>query len=27
VDEGYEPTIPALSVSRDDGLIIREILL
>jgi len=26
VDEGYEPTIPALSVSRDDGLIIREIL-
>jgi len=26
VDEGYEPTIPALSVSRDDGLIIKEIL-
>ena len=26
VDKGYEPTIPALSVSRDDGLIIREIL-
>jgi len=26
VDEGYEPTIPALSVSRDDGLVIREIL-
>jgi len=26
VDVGYEPTIPALSVSRDDGLIIREIL-
>ena len=26
VDEGYEPTIPTLSVSRDDGLIIREIL-
>jgi len=26
VDEGYEPTIPALSVSRDVGLIIREIL-
>jgi len=26
VDEGYEPTIPALSLSRDDGLIIREIL-
>ncbi len=26
VGEGYEPTIPALSVSRDDGLIIREIL-
>jgi len=26
VNEGYEPTIPALSVSRDDGLIIREIL-
>jgi len=26
VVEGYEPTIPALSVSRDDGLIIREIL-
>jgi len=26
VDELYEPTIPALSVSRDDGLIIREIL-
>jgi minor extracellular serine protease Vpr len=26
VDDGYEPTIPALSVSRDDGLIIREIL-
>jgi len=25
VDKGYEPTIPALSVSRDDGLIIREI--
>jgi len=26
VDDGYEPTIPALSVSRDDGLIIKEIL-
>jgi len=26
VDEGYEPTIPALSVSRNDGLIIKEIL-
>ena len=26
VDEGYKPTIPTLSVSRDDGLIIREIL-
>jgi len=26
VSEGYEPTIPALSVSRDDGLIIKEIL-
>jgi len=26
VDKGYEPTIPALSVSRDDGLIIKEIL-
>jgi len=26
VDEGYEPTIPTLSVSRDDGLIIKEIL-
>lgn len=26
VDEGYEPTIPTLSVSRDDGLVIREIL-
>jgi len=26
VDEGYEPIIPALSVSRDDGLIIKEIL-
>jgi len=26
VDEGYEPTIPALSLSRDDGLVIREIL-
>jgi len=26
VDEGYEPTIPALSASRDDGLIIKEIL-
>jgi len=26
VDEGYEPTIPALSVSRDDGLIIKKIL-
>jgi len=26
VNEGYEPTIPALSVSRDDGLIIKEIL-
>ena len=26
VDEGYEPTIPALSVSRDDGLLIKEIL-
>jgi len=26
VDEGYEPTIPALSLSRDDGLLIREIL-
>jgi len=26
VDEGYEPTIPALSVSRDDVLIIKEIL-
>jgi minor extracellular serine protease Vpr len=26
VDEGYKPTIPALSVSRDDGLIIKEIL-
>jgi len=26
VDEGYEPTIPALSVSRYDVLIIREIL-
>jgi len=26
VDEGYEPTIPALSVSRDDGLVIKEIL-
>jgi len=26
VDEGYEPTIPALYVSRDDGLVIREIL-
>jgi len=26
VDEVYEPTIPALSVSRDDGLIIKEIL-
>jgi len=26
VEEGYEPTIPALSVSRDDGLIIKEIL-
>jgi len=25
VDEGYEPTIPALSVSRDDGLIIKKI--
>jgi len=26
VDKGYAPTIPALSVSRDDGLIIKEIL-
>jgi len=26
VDEGYDPTIPALSASRDDGLIIKEIL-
>ena len=26
VSEGYEPTIPALSLSRDDGLAIKEIL-
>jgi len=26
VDEGYEPTIPALSLSREDGLVIKEIL-
>ena len=26
VDEGYEPTIPALSLSRDDGLAIKKIL-
>lgn len=26
VDEGYNPTIPALSLSREDGLLIKEIL-
>ena len=26
VDEGYNPTIPALSLSREDGLVIKEIL-
>ena len=26
VDEGYNPTIPALSISREDGLLIKEIL-
>jgi minor extracellular serine protease Vpr len=26
VDEGYSPTIPALSLSREDGLVIKEIL-
>jgi len=26
VDEGYSPTIPALSLSKEDGLIVKEIL-
>ena len=26
VDEGYNPAIPALSISREDGLLIKEIL-
>jgi len=26
IDEGYNPTIPALSLSREDGLIIKEML-
>jgi len=26
IDEGYNPTIPALSLSKEDGLIVKEIL-
>ena len=26
VDEGYNPTIPALSMSREDGLVIKQML-